>query len=44
MRFGAWLDYWLEHVVDVPPGTKKSYARTARLYLNHPSAASAWTR
>lgn len=33
MRFDDWLDYWLEHVVDVSPGTKRSYARTARLYL-----------
>lgn len=33
MRFDAWLDYWLDHVVDVAPGTKKAYARAARLYL-----------
>lgn len=33
MTFAAWLDYWLEHVVEVRPNTKKSYERTARLYL-----------
>lgn len=33
MTFGAWLDYWLENIVDVRPNTKHTYQRQARLYL-----------
>lgn len=33
MTFGAWLDYWLDNIVDVRPNTKHTYARIARLYL-----------
>lgn len=33
MTFGAWLDYWLENIVDVRPNTKRTYERQCRLYL-----------
>lgn len=33
MTFGAWLDYWLDNIVDVRPNTKHTYTRQVRLYL-----------
>jgi len=33
MTFGAWLDYWLDNIVDVRPNTKVTYARQCRLYI-----------
>lgn len=33
MTFGAWLDYWIDKVVDVRPNTKRTYERQVRLYL-----------
>lgn len=33
MKFEAWLDYWLEKVVKVAPGTKRTYERQVRLYI-----------